>query len=57
MPFGLRGQAFSHEFPLVALNVSADADLAAIKEMLLRGQAEGWWHFEAACVTDDWRAA
>ncbi|SCG56166.1 protein of unknown function [Micromonospora echinaurantiaca] len=56
-PFGLGGETFSPELPLVALTVPADADLPAIKATLLRGQAEGWWHFEAACVTDAWRAA
>jgi hypothetical protein len=56
-PFGLGGEAFSKELPLVALNVPADADFAAVKAMLRRGQVEGWWHFEAACVTEAWRAA
>ncbi|MFJ2162884.1 MULTISPECIES: hypothetical protein [unclassified Streptomyces] len=35
----------------------ADADLGGIKAMLSRGQEDGWWHFEAGCVTDAWRNA
>ncbi|MFD7020528.1 DUF4265 domain-containing protein [Streptomyces sp. NPDC059928] len=53
-PFGLGGEVFSDEFPLVAFNVPASSDLAAIKSLLVHGVAEGWWHFETACVTDDW---
>lgn len=56
-PFGLGGEVFSEEFPLVALTVPGDADLAAIKALLLRGQEDGWWHFEVGCVTDAWRNA
>lgn len=41
--------------PLVACTVSADADLAQIKALLVHGQEEGWWHFEVSCVTDAWR--
>jgi hypothetical protein len=55
-PFGLSGEAFSNELPFVALTVPATADLPAIKATLLRGEVEGWWHFEAACVTDAWKA-
>ena len=54
-PFGLSGEVFSEEFPLVAFTVPADADLGGIKAMLSRGQEDGWWHFEAGCVTDAWR--
>ncbi|WP_328400777.1 DUF4265 domain-containing protein [Streptomyces sp. NBC_00390] len=56
-PFGLGGESFSKDFPLVALTVPADADLGGIKALLIRGQEEGWWRFETACVTDAWRAA
>jgi len=56
-PFGLGGESFSEEFPLVALNVPATADLSAVKAILLQGQTEGWWAFEAGCVTDAWEAA
>ncbi|MDW5327016.1 DUF4265 domain-containing protein [Plantactinospora sp. KLBMP9567] len=55
--FGLGGEAFSEAFPLVAMNVPADDDLAAIKQLLVSGQAQGWWQFEEGCVTDAWRDA
>ena len=56
-PFGLGGEVFSAEFPLVAFNVPAAADFGGIKSLLDQGVTEGWWHFETACVTDAWSAA
>ncbi|MFC8538130.1 DUF4265 domain-containing protein [Streptomyces sp. NPDC057249] len=56
-PFGLGGEVFSEEFPLVAVTVPADADLGGIKALLARGQEEGWWYFEVSCVTEAWRNA
>ncbi|WP_030672489.1 DUF4265 domain-containing protein [Streptomyces rimosus] len=56
-PFGLGGEVFSEEFPLVAFTVPAEADLAGIKALLVRGVEDGWWHFEDGCVTDAWREA
>jgi hypothetical protein len=56
-PFGLGGEAFSEELPLVAFNVPADADLGGIKALLVSGQVQGWWYFEEGCVTDAWRDA
>ncbi|RPK58703.1 hypothetical protein EES43_19480 [Streptomyces sp. ADI96-02] len=56
-PFGLGGEVFSAEFPLVALTVPGGADLRAIKELLERGRDEGWWHFEVSCATEEWRDA
>jgi hypothetical protein len=55
--FGLGGEVFSEEFPLVAFDVPADADLRGIKALLKAGSNEGWWHFEEACVTDAWHGA
>ncbi|GAA4973061.1 hypothetical protein GCM10023205_44290 [Yinghuangia aomiensis] len=55
--FGLGGEAFSEEFPLVAFDVPADADLRSVKAMPVRGQDAGWWYFEEGCVTEAWRAA
>ena len=54
-PFGLGGEVFSEEFPLVAFTVPADTDLDGLKALLVRGQEDGWWHFEVACATDAWR--
>ncbi|SCE79712.1 protein of unknown function (DUF4265) [Micromonospora viridifaciens] len=56
-PFGLGGEPFSKELPLVALTVPASADLSSVKAALLRGEAEGWWTFEVGCATDEWKAA
>ncbi|MFC5644997.1 DUF4265 domain-containing protein [Kitasatospora cinereorecta] len=56
-PFGLGGEVFSEDLPLVAFTVPADADLAGIKALLHRGREDGWWHFETGCVTDAWHAA
>jgi hypothetical protein len=56
-PFRLGGESFSQGFPLVAFNIPANADMTQIKRLLERGEAEGWWHFETACVSDAWREA
>ncbi|MFE5807929.1 DUF4265 domain-containing protein [Streptomyces sp. NPDC056491] len=53
-PFGLGGEVFSEDFPMVAFNVPADADHVGIKALLARGEAEDWWHFEVGCGTDAW---
>ncbi|MFI6289575.1 DUF4265 domain-containing protein [Streptomyces sp. NPDC051018] len=55
--FGLGGELFSDDFPLVALTVAADTDLSGLKTLLAQGQAEGWWHYEVGCGTDEWRNA
>jgi hypothetical protein len=56
-PYGLGGEVFSKEFPLLALTVPADADFARIKALLAHGQDEGWWHYEVPCSTEEWNAA
>jgi len=56
-PFGLGGEVFSQDFPLVALTVPADADFARVKALLAQGEEEGWWHYEVSCLTDAWTAA
>ncbi|HEX6685074.1 MAG TPA: DUF4265 domain-containing protein [Candidatus Limnocylindrales bacterium] len=56
-PFGIGGEQYSTELPLVALTIPAHADLADVKRLLVRGQTEGWWHFEASCVTPEWNDA
>ncbi|MFH9495494.1 DUF4265 domain-containing protein [Streptomyces globisporus] len=55
--FGLTGEVFSADFPLVALTVPGGADLRGVKALLARGRDEGWWHFEVSCDTDAWRSA
>ncbi|MER5307696.1 DUF4265 domain-containing protein [Streptomyces sp. NPDC002773] len=56
-PFGLGGEVYSDTFPLVALTVPGDADLAGIKALLVRGEEDGWWHYEVPCATDAWHDA
>lgn len=40
-PFEIGGEVYSQEFPMVALNVSAEADLAGVKALLAAGQTQG----------------
>lgn len=56
-PLGLGGEAYSQEFPLLAITVPAGADFAQVKALLARGQEQGWWHYEASCITEAWIAA
>ncbi|MFG2753758.1 DUF4265 domain-containing protein [Streptomyces xanthophaeus] len=52
--FGLGGEVFSEDFPMVAFTVPAGADFAGIKAVLAQGQGQGWWHYEVGCGTDKW---
>ncbi|MEU6403110.1 DUF4265 domain-containing protein [Streptomyces sp. NPDC046985] len=56
-PFGLGGEVFSEDFPMVAFTVPAGADFAGIKALLARGQTEEWWHCEVSCGTGEWWGA
>ncbi|HEY9367630.1 MAG TPA: DUF4265 domain-containing protein [Streptomyces sp.] len=53
-PFGLGGEVFSADFPMVAFNAPADADFTGIKALLEHGEEDGWWHYEVGCGTDAW---
>lgn len=52
--FGLGGEVFSAELPLVAFDVPADADFPKIKQVLEAGGSNGWWHFEVGHGTELW---
>ncbi|WP_033329270.1 DUF4265 domain-containing protein [Streptomyces yerevanensis] len=52
--FGLGGEVFSEDFPMVAFTAPAGADFAGIKALLVQGQADGWWHYEIGCGSDEW---
>ncbi|WSP77967.1 DUF4265 domain-containing protein [Streptomyces sp. NBC_01235] len=52
--FGLGGEVFSEEFPMVAFTVPAGADFAGVKALLAQGEGEGWWHHEVGCANDEW---
>lgn len=56
-PFGLGGEVFSEQFPLVALSIPSGADFAGIKSLLVRGEEQGWWHYEVGCATEAWWSA
>jgi hypothetical protein len=37
--------------------VPGETDFAALKELLVRGQDDGWWYFEVGSETDEfWNA-
>ncbi|GII66680.1 hypothetical protein Skr01_67650 [Sphaerisporangium krabiense] len=55
--FGLGGEVFSEDFPMVALTAPAGADFSGLKALLDHGQEDGWWHYELGCVTDEWQDA
>ncbi|MFF9126665.1 DUF4265 domain-containing protein [Streptomyces sp. NPDC014889] len=55
--FGLGGEVFSEDLPLVAFTAPAGADFAGLKALLNRGREEGWWHYEVGCGTDEWWSA
>lgn len=50
--FGSAGEVFSAEFPMVVFDVPSGTDFAALKQLLVRGQDEGWWHFEVSSGTE-----
>lgn len=56
-PFGLGGETYSDEFPLVALHIPFDAPFKEIKALLAHGENERWWGYEPSCVTDAWTRA
>jgi hypothetical protein len=56
-PFGIGGETYSQELPMLALNVPASADLSGIKALLANGEEQHWWHYEVSCQTDQWRDA
>ncbi|WP_433789471.1 DUF4265 domain-containing protein [Actinoplanes sp. CA-252034] len=55
--FGLGGEVFSRDFPMVAFDVPADADLPGVKRLLDEGTEKGWWQYEVGCATDHWWSA
>ena len=52
--FGLAGEVFSAELPLVAFDVPAEADFAEIQQVLADGESQGWWHVEVGCAPERW---
>lgn len=52
---GVSGEGAA-QWSLVALDVPEDADLDAVKAMVVAGEADGLWHWEEGAVNDAWRA-
>lgn len=52
--FGLGGEVFSADLPLLAFTTPAGTDFAGLKALLEQGQESGWWHYEVGCGTDEW---
>ncbi len=52
---GVTGEGIEH-YNMVALDVPADADLAAVKQLLRAGEADGRWDYEEGCVSEAWIA-
>ncbi|MFJ6572236.1 DUF4265 domain-containing protein [Streptomyces sp. NPDC091292] len=44
------------QYQMVALGIPPTAELSKIRELLVHGEAEEWWHWEEGCVTAAWRA-
>jgi hypothetical protein len=54
VPFGIGAESYDEQFPLVALDVEPAVDLPRLRALLDQGVADGWWHYETACVSDAW---
>ncbi|MCX5443799.1 MULTISPECIES: DUF4265 domain-containing protein [unclassified Streptomyces] len=55
-PLGVSGEGVD-QFGMVALNVPANADFMAIRELLTQGSTDGRWDYEEGCVGDAWETA
>lgn len=56
VPFGVSGEGVE-QYGMVALDVPVEADVFAVKAMLVAGEADGRWHFEEGCIGDKWSDA
>jgi hypothetical protein len=55
-PLRVTGEGLG-QYGMVSLEVPADADLPAVKGLLLRGVRDGWWDYEEGCIGDAWADA
>ena len=53
---GVTGE-IANAYRLVAITISADADLGRVKTLLMDGERDGRWHFEEGCIDVRWREA
>ena len=54
--FGVSGEGAS-QWSIVALDVAPDADLPAVKGLLIAGEADGRWDFEEGSIDNAWSTA
>lgn len=52
---GVSAEGMSTAVNMVALDIGPDAPLLSVKALLERGEADGRWHYEEGCVTEQWR--
>ncbi len=52
--YDVGGEGALPDWPIVSLDIPADADLAAVKATLDAGVAEGLWDYDEGCVSDAW---
>lgn len=55
-PLEVSGEGIE-QYGMVALDVPADADLSAVKALLIAGEADGRWYFEEGCIGNAWNSA
>ncbi|MEZ0580620.1 DUF4265 domain-containing protein [Nocardioides sp. MH1] len=51
---GVTGEGIASPVNMVALDIGPDAPIASAKARLDQGEADGRWHYEEGCVTDEW---
>lgn len=56
-PLNISGEGLSDQLRIVALDVGPDADVAAVKQLCVDGEADGRWYHEEGSVTPEWIAS
>jgi hypothetical protein len=54
-PLGVAGEGMSSPVNMVALDIGPDTPLSSVKSLLASGEADGRWHYEEGCITEEWR--
>lgn len=54
-PLGVTGEGMSSPVNMVALDIGPGGPLAAIKTLLVHGEADGRWYYEEGCITEHWQ--
>lgn len=53
-PLGVRAEGAAPAYPIVALNIGPEVDVAAVKALLVAGEADGRWSYDEGCISDEW---